>query len=201
MTLKFARFGAVAAAALFVALSGTGAMAQDRHYATGAATTPLDQKRSIPQAPVFRDFLPQAVDLSRYMPPVGDQANQGSCVGWATAYAARAYYAEQIEHRDIKLPQNVPSPAWLFDIIHIGNDCDGGAIIPDAMKVLMSGAANAVAGGSGKNDALSRPRAADLDRVFLVGPRDLEVTGARRAIMVRAPAPSAKQISVSSFRR
>ena len=139
MRLKLAGLGAVAAAALFVALSG-GAMAQDRQYALGAAPTPADQKADIAQAPVYRDFLPQAVDLSKYMPPVGDQLNQGSCVGWATAYAARAYYAEQIEHRDTTLPQNVPSPAWIFDIIHIGNDCEGGAVIPDAMKVLMSGA-------------------------------------------------------------
>ena len=140
MKLKLAGFGAIAAAALFVALSANGAMAQEHKYALGGAPTPADQKADIVQAPVYRDFLPQAVDLSRYMPPVGDQMRQGSCVGWATAYAARAYYAEQIEHRDIKLPQNVPSPAWLFDIIHIGNDCDQGAAIPDAMKVLVSGA-------------------------------------------------------------
>lgn len=140
MKFKLAGLGAVAAAALFVALGASGAMAQDRQYALGAAPTPPDQKAGIAQAPVYRDFLPQAVDLSRYMPPVGDQMNQGSCVGWATAYAARAYYAEQVEHRDTKLPQNVPSPAWIFDIIHIGKDCEGGAVIPDAMKVLMNGA-------------------------------------------------------------
>src|SRR3954463_7704103 len=100
MKLKLAGFGAMAAAALFVALSANGAMAQEHKYALGGAPTPADQKADIVQAPVYRDFLPQAVDLSRYMPPVADQMRQGSCVGWATAYAARAYYAEQIEHRD-----------------------------------------------------------------------------------------------------
>lgn len=137
--LKSAGLGALAAAALFVAMSVSGALAQEQHK-TGGQPTPASEKASIPQAPVFRDFLPEAVDLSKYMPAVGDQANQGSCVGWATAYAARAYYAEQIEHRDISQPQNIPSPAWLFDIIHLGNDCDGGAYIPDAMRVLMTGA-------------------------------------------------------------
>lgn len=140
MQFRITGLGAVGAVALLMAMATSGALAQDRHYALGGAVTPPDQKASIQQAPVYRDFLPQAVDLSKYMPPVGDQGNQGSCVGWATAYAARAYYAEQVEHRDIKLPQNVPSPAWLFDIIHVGNDCEGGAIIPDAMKVLVSGA-------------------------------------------------------------
>ena len=86
------------------------ASAQDGVHFTGGQPTPQADKATIPQAPVFRDFLPQAVDLSRYMPPVGDQGKQGSCVGWATAYAARAYYAEQIEHRDTSKPENVPSP-------------------------------------------------------------------------------------------
>ena len=134
---KLFGLGAIAAAALFVAMSASGAMAQQ--YSTGGSPTPADQKQDIAQAPVFRDFLPAAVDLSKYMPEVGDQGNQGSCVGWATAYAARAYYAEQIEHRDITQKQNIPSPAWLFDIIHIGKTCDEGAYIPDAMKVLLSG--------------------------------------------------------------
>jgi len=137
--LRSAGLSAIAAAALFIAMSATGALAQEQHK-TGGMPTPASEKASIAQAPVFRDFLPEAVDLSKYMPPVGDQANQGSCVGWATAYAARAYYAEQIEHRDTTQPENVPSPAWLFDIIHLGDDCEGGAYIPDAMRVLLSGA-------------------------------------------------------------
>jgi hypothetical protein len=140
MKLKFAGLGAVAAVAVMVGLSMSGAMAEDRRYATGAKLTPPELKQSIAQAPVFRDFLPQAVDLSKYMPPVGDQGNQGSCVGWATAYAARAYYAEQVEHRDTALPQNVPSPAWLYNLIHEANNCDSGSLVPDAMEVLRSGA-------------------------------------------------------------
>ena len=137
--LNSAGLGAIAAAALMLTMGVTGALAQEAHT-TGGQPTPAAEKAGIAQAPVYRDFLPQAVDLSRYMPAVGDQEKQGSCVGWATAYAARAYYAEQIEHRDTSKPENIPSPAWLFDIIHIGNDCEGGAIIPDAMKVLVAGA-------------------------------------------------------------
>lgn len=138
-SLKLAGLGALAASALILALAG-GTAAQEQHRALGGVPTPPALKQSIAQAPVFRDFLPAAVDLSRYMPPVGDQGQQGSCVGWATAYAARAYYAEQIEHRDTTQKQNVPSPAWLFDIIHIGDDCEQGAYIPDAMDVLLAGA-------------------------------------------------------------
>ena len=110
-------------------------------HAAGGLETPPEIRQSLPQAPAFRDFLPEAVDLSKYMPPVGDQGRQASCVGWATAYAARAYYAEQVEHRDISMPDNQPSPAWVYDIIHQGDaNCMGGSRIPDAMKVLQQGA-------------------------------------------------------------
>jgi hypothetical protein len=137
--LRIGGLGAIAAAALIIAMSATGALAQQR-YATGALPTPDDVKATLPVAPVYRDFLPQAVDLSRYMPAVGDQLNQGSCVGWATAYAARAYYAYQVEHRDITDKANIPSPAWVFNIIHLGNDCMQGSYVPDAMEVLRRGA-------------------------------------------------------------
>jgi Papain family cysteine protease len=128
---------AVIAAMLVLALGTSAALAA---HPGGAILSPPEVRQSIPQAPVFRDFLPAAVDLSQYMPPVGDQGQQGSCVGWATAYAARAYYAEQVEHRDTAAAANQPSPAWVYDIIHYGDaDCDGGARIPDAMQVLQQG--------------------------------------------------------------
>ena len=134
-----AGLGAFAAAGLLVVLSVSGAAAQARHP-TGGVPTPPDKKQAIAQAPVFRDFLPQAVDLSKYFPRVGDQGQQGSCVAWATAYAARAYYAEQVEHRDTTQPQNVPSPAYLFDLIHLNGDCISGSYVSDAMDVLKQGA-------------------------------------------------------------
>ena len=123
---------------LMVAMVGD-ATAQQRR-ATGANFSPPDVLASAPETPVYRDFLPPAVDLSRYFPPVGDQLMQGSCVGWATAYAARAYYAFQIEQRDTKQMSNVPSPAWIFNIIHLGNNCDNGSLIYDALKTLQRGA-------------------------------------------------------------
>lgn len=129
----------VLTAAVFGLASITGAEAQERRFSTGGTPTPAEVKQSIPAAPVYRDFLPEAVDLSRYFPPVGNQGNMGSCVGWATAYAARAYYAMQIEHLDNADPVNIPSPGWVFGIIHLGDDCDGGAYIPDAMDALIGG--------------------------------------------------------------
>jgi hypothetical protein len=138
--LKIAGLGAVAAASLFIAMSATGALAQTYKYSTGLVMTPPEQLSKLPETPVYRDFLPPAVDLSKYMPPVGDQGAKGSCVGWATAYAARAYYAKQVEHRDTSDPANVPSPEWIFDIVHIGANCEQGADISQALAVFTSGA-------------------------------------------------------------
>ncbi|HZY68431.1 MAG TPA: C1 family peptidase [Devosia sp.] len=139
--MKLTHLAGIGAVALIVAMGTSGALAQEgRRYATGATPTPAERLAELPEAPVYRDFLPQAVDLSRYMPAVGDQLNQGSCVGWATAYAARAYYAYQVEHRDITDTANIPSPAWIFNIIHLGNDCNQGSYVPDAMDVLRTGA-------------------------------------------------------------
>jgi hypothetical protein len=119
---------------------GMASDANAQRRATGANFSPPDVIASAPETPVYRDFLPPAVDLSRYFPPVGDQLMQGSCVGWATAYAARAYYAYQIEHRDTQQMSNIPSPAWVFNIIHLGNNCDNGSQIYDALTVLTKGA-------------------------------------------------------------
>lgn len=139
--MKLKQLAGLGAVALIVAMSATGALSQEqRRYTTGASPTPPERLAELPEAPVYRDFLPQAVDLSRYMPAVGDQLNQGSCVGWATAYAARAYYAYQVEHRDIADTANIPSPAWIFNIIHLGTDCNQGSYVPDAMDVLRTGA-------------------------------------------------------------
>jgi hypothetical protein len=139
--MRLQHFAGLGAVALIVAMSATGALAQDeRRYSMGANITPPERLAQLPQAEVYRDFLPPAVDLSKYMPAVGDQMNQGSCVGWSTAYAARAYYAYQVEHRDIADTANIPSPAWIFNIIKFRSDCTGGALIPDALDALMVGA-------------------------------------------------------------
>lgn len=136
--MRLKHLAGLGAVALIVAMSASGAVAQQR-YATGAEPTPPERLATLPEAPAYRDFLPQAVDLSRYMPAVGDQLNQGSCVGWATAYAARAYYSYQVEHRDISDTANIPSPAWVFNVIHLTPDCNG-SYIPDALEVLRMGA-------------------------------------------------------------
>jgi hypothetical protein len=116
-----------------------GAGPQSRHP-TGLIKTPAEVMAKIPAVPKYRDFLPVAVDLSNYFPNIGDQAQQGSCVAWSTGFAARAYYAEVVEHRDISKPENVPSPAFIYDAVHqagpANSPCTGGSSAADALQLL-----------------------------------------------------------------
>ncbi|WP_050927663.1 C1 family peptidase [Aestuariivita boseongensis] len=89
-------------------------------------------------APLARgDYLsaPPSLSLKQFVPPVGDQGDQGSCVGWATAYAARtmlkakASGAGQQSLRDIVL-----SPSYVFNQINLPG-CNG-SYIPQALDLM-----------------------------------------------------------------
>ena len=79
-------------AAVFAILGCLAAPVQAQDYRLGATLDP-ELYSTVPKAaPLARgDYLgaPARMSLKRFAPPVGDQGNQGSCVGWATAYAAR----------------------------------------------------------------------------------------------------------------
>src|SRR4051794_20518122 len=80
-------------------------------------------------------FLPESFDLSRSFPKAGNQGAQGSAVGWAIAYT-RAYYVNVLEHRDVSKPENVPSPAYIYNLAKAAGDCDAGMSIVSALNVL-----------------------------------------------------------------
>jgi C1A family cysteine protease len=108
----------------------------------GALLTPPDRLNSLPHTKPNREWLPNSVDLSKYFPAVGDQGNEGSCVAWATGYAARAYYALQIDHRQLSSPANIPSPAYIYNSIVDSSEneqCQSGTYIVDALELLKNG--------------------------------------------------------------
>jgi len=127
---------------LSLGISGV-AMAADqdpphKHYAT--SRVPADP--AIEQAPRvghYRDWLRQTVDLTRLMPPVGDQGDLGSGIAWAIAYAARSYYTGRNENRDIESPSNEASPSYVYSLARKG-DCNDGANISETIDVLRNGA-------------------------------------------------------------
>lgn len=95
---------------------------------------------STPQAPVaiidIPDDLPLSYDLSDYLPPVGSQGTQGSCVGWATGYYLKSLQENmEDESNGIIDADNLMSPAYIYNQIKAG-DCQAGSSIQDALQLL-----------------------------------------------------------------
>jgi hypothetical protein len=92
----------------------------------------LIQDRILPPAKSLGS--PFAVDLTAQMPPVGNQANQGSCVAWAMGYYHKTH-TEWLEHHwNDSLTQNQASPAFIYNQICGG--VDQGSFFEDAGKLL-----------------------------------------------------------------
>ena len=83
--------------------------------------------------------LPDSVDLSAEMPPIGNQGAQGSCVGWATTYAVRSYlehYTKKTTYLNGTTPNNdvLFSPAFVYNQLNGGQD--NGLYVRDALDLL-----------------------------------------------------------------
>ncbi|PJZ70662.1 cysteine protease [Leptospira perolatii] len=110
--------------------------------------------------------LPSSVDLSEFMPPVGNQGQQGSCVAWSTAYATKSYQ-EYIERKakgnwSLRTQSGEPnysqifSPAFIYNQINGGRD--NGSLISDAMRLVVeTGAATWEAMPYDEGNYLRRP--------------------------------------------
>lgn len=101
----------------------------------------LKSTARIPQSGVsglgsgFAETYRSHVDLSPYMPPPGQQGSQGSCVGWATAYAVKSYQEIKERHWVPGRPQTTFSPAFIYNQIHFSG-CGNGSSIYDAMNLM-----------------------------------------------------------------
>jgi hypothetical protein len=138
--LILACLGAALANLLVLPATAQTASGEPPLHADGAIPDTPETLRAIPRTPTYRAFLPDRVDLSRYFPAPGDQGPQGSCVAWAVGYAARAYYAERAENRDVNDARNIPSPAYIYDVIKPAGSCGTGSKISDALELLKTGA-------------------------------------------------------------
>jgi hypothetical protein len=76
--------------------------------------------------------LPEAANLQKYAPTVGDQGHQGSCVAWSSAYAARTIEEAARTGAD---PNSARfSPSFLYNQIGLEN-CNG-SYIEKAMEFM-----------------------------------------------------------------
>ncbi len=99
----------------------------------------LDQKvydQALVHEPLEPGSLPTRVSLAEYAPPRGNQGHQGSCVGWATSYAARTIlYSRQTGQPAQQ--SNAFSPSFVYDQL-AGGKCGGGTVILHALKLMES---------------------------------------------------------------
>ncbi len=93
-------------------------------YASSMAFEPLANN--------YKNQFPSAASLLQYAPPRKNQGRQGSCVGWASAYAARSI----LESRETGKSGRASafSPAFLYNQIALTN-CQG-AYLQDAMESM-----------------------------------------------------------------
>jgi C1A family cysteine protease len=102
----------------------TGANFDAAKYAATEIFEPLADNKSNP--------LPEGVSLLKYAPTRGNQGQQGSCVAWAAAYAARTIMQARATGQD---PNTIIfSPSFLYNQIAL-EDCQG-SYLPEALKVM-----------------------------------------------------------------
>lgn len=123
--------------------SGGGDMiSQLAGLSTGATLDPAvyDQAEVYePLADNVKDPLPERVSLAKFCPPRLNQGQQGSCVAWASAYAARTIVQAQATGADPK--RTAFSPAYMYNQIKIDNsDCQGSYIQRAMEQMSKSGA-------------------------------------------------------------
>jgi len=105
-------------------------------YGLGLVPVSMEAYRN---APVLRAdpvvSLPVSVDLSPDVPKPGNQGMQGSCVGWAVAYALKTYHERTERGWALNDYRHVMSPAYLYNQI---KEPGGGAYFHNAFKVLQT---------------------------------------------------------------
>jgi len=81
--------------------------------------------------------LPEAANLQKYAPSVGDQGHQGSCVAWSSAYGARTIAEAARNGED---PNSLRfSPSFLYNQIGL-EGCDGSYILKAMQFMTNNGA-------------------------------------------------------------
>ena len=111
-------------------------------YATGSIRLPPEVLARFPQTPLHRGPLPENVNLNwkNDFPGAGHQGRQGSCVGWAVAYARTYYFFRALRIvKKRRTPGQILSPAYIYDSIRKRPSCKSGSYIPDGLRLLQRG--------------------------------------------------------------
>jgi predicted RecA/RadA family phage recombinase len=106
-------------------------------FSIGATLDPAEYDKAQVFEPVSYGYgaqsgLPQKASLEQYAPTCKHQGKQGSCVGWASAYAARSILEAQSTGQSAD--RVAFSPAYLYNQIALSG-CQG-AYMNEAMKAM-----------------------------------------------------------------
>lgn len=82
------------------------------------------------------NIQPPSVDLSANFPEPGDQGAQGSCVGWAAAYALKSYQEVLEIGWTPNTVEHIFSPSYIYNQIKLGS-CQDGSYINDALELIV----------------------------------------------------------------
>ena len=114
-----------------------------QQYPTGLIFDDEAYEETFLTAPLMRgDYgdLPSKASLKEYTPIPGNQNPFGTCVAWATAYAARTIsFAIQNDLNDRKIiTENAFSPSFIYrQIKHADDDsCSKGSSLSDALQLI-----------------------------------------------------------------
>ena len=121
---------------------GGGNVAQLLQFATGGNMDPAVYDKAEVYEPLTDNVnapLPERFSLEKYAPKRLNQGQQGSCVAWASAYAARTIVQAAAGQQD---PNTTAfSPAYMYNQIKIeGSDCQGSYIQRAMEQMSKSGA-------------------------------------------------------------
>ena len=115
--------------------------------------------------------LPKSADLSRDLPPIGNQGSLGSCTAWASGYAAATYTASRQYGWGANTNEHQASPGYLYEMLleTDGFECGSGTLISTAMNLLIqTGCSSFAVVGYSDNSCEANPAATDADN-FRIG--------------------------------
>ncbi len=93
---------------------------------TGATLDPKVYDEALVHEATVEDAMPSRVSLREYAPPRRSQGHQGSCVGWATSYAARSILKAREDGQ--RPAATVFSPSFVYN--QVGRpDCNGTYVV------------------------------------------------------------------------
>ncbi|MFH0982451.1 MAG: C1 family peptidase, partial [Planctomycetota bacterium] len=115
--------------------------------------------------------LPASADLTRDMPPIGNQGGLGSCTAWASGYAAATYTANRRFAWGASTADHQASPGYLYAQLLAADSfpCESGTLIATAMNLLVQGGCSSLQTVEYTDQqCLDSPSAADAAN-FLIG--------------------------------